>query len=192
MKLRSRESREERELRPGQVLGRSPQCEHTLDDESVSRRHARVEERAGELWLVDLGSSNGTRCNGQRAQEVRLRPGDLITLGTLAFEVVGQPAAAPFVAAAEPAATTESAGSSAAVPAAREEAAPRRRPEATLADGERARIRAELRAAKRSRGFGDLGQQPVAVRVFAALLGLALLAGMFYGVRWLGHLIVPD
>ncbi|MHC4262563.1 MAG: FHA domain-containing protein, partial [Planctomycetota bacterium] len=48
-------------LAAGQRIGRHPRCEVRLDDPSISRLHARVEERAGALWLVDADSRNGLR-----------------------------------------------------------------------------------------------------------------------------------
>lgn len=173
MRLRQRDSGEEHPLADGMVLGRVPQCQVRLEDTSVSRRHAKVEEREGDLWLVDLGSSNGTLLNGRRIGEFRLRPGDLVTLGAVAFDVVGE---------TPPTAT--------APPRRREEgAAPR--PEPGLADAERARIRAELRAAGRAGGLGDLGQQPFLIQVVVGLVGLGLLVGAFYGIRYLAGVLYP-
>ena len=36
---------------------------------------------AGDFWLVDLGSTNGTEVNGKRVDRARLEPGDTITIG---------------------------------------------------------------------------------------------------------------
>jgi pSer/pThr/pTyr-binding forkhead associated (FHA) protein len=67
----------------GATLGRSRQCDITLDDPNVSRNHAEVRPRGGSWVLSDLGSTNGSRLNGSRVQgsEV-LKPGDEIELGT--------------------------------------------------------------------------------------------------------------
>lgn len=47
------------------VLGRVTGCDVTVPDDSISRRHARI-EGAGERWsIVDLGSSNGTKVGGK-------------------------------------------------------------------------------------------------------------------------------
>jgi two-component system, NtrC family, response regulator AtoC len=43
------------------VLGRSDDCDVTIDDASMSRRHARLELAGGALTIEDLGSANGTR-----------------------------------------------------------------------------------------------------------------------------------
>ncbi len=71
------------------VIGRSRDCDVTLDDANVSRRHAEL-RREGASWLVaDLGSTNGVKVNGRRVHEQPLSPGDEITLGLerLTFEV---------------------------------------------------------------------------------------------------------
>ena len=59
-----------------------------LTDRSVSRRHARLELGAAGYTLVDLGSANGTRLNGQPVSgPVLLHAGDEIGVGAtrLAF-----------------------------------------------------------------------------------------------------------
>ncbi|HEV2006663.1 MAG TPA: FHA domain-containing protein, partial [Candidatus Limnocylindrales bacterium] len=45
------------------------------------RQHARLHGRDGVLVLTDLGSTNGTRVNGQRIREVVLGAGDQIGMG---------------------------------------------------------------------------------------------------------------
>jgi pSer/pThr/pTyr-binding forkhead associated (FHA) protein len=52
------------------------------EDSSVSKYHAEIEERNGDFWLIDLGSSNGTTVNGKSiSPEVRLKDGDTIVFG---------------------------------------------------------------------------------------------------------------
>ena len=64
------------------VLGRHPDCEVHLDDDSVSRRHAALRRREGVWMLVDLGSTNGTWVNGRRVgARTPVRRGDLVQLG---------------------------------------------------------------------------------------------------------------
>lgn len=65
------------------VIGRSPSCDVTLHDPTVSRRHVELRALDG-VWLaVDLGSTNGTWLLGQRVARVRVRPGDELVLGDL-------------------------------------------------------------------------------------------------------------
>jgi pSer/pThr/pTyr-binding forkhead associated (FHA) protein len=52
-----------------------------LNDERVSRFHAKVQQDDGDLILTDLESTNGTRVNGHVVQIRRLRYGDRISLG---------------------------------------------------------------------------------------------------------------
>jgi pSer/pThr/pTyr-binding forkhead associated (FHA) protein len=71
------------------TIGRSRDCDVTLDDPNVSRRHAEL-RREGANWVVsDLGSTNGVKVNGHRVNDHPLTPGDQITLGLerLTFEV---------------------------------------------------------------------------------------------------------
>jgi hypothetical protein len=71
------------------LIGRSRDCDVSLDDPNVSRRHAEL-RREGDRWVVaDLGSTNGVKVNGHRVAEHWLAPGDEITLGLerLTFEL---------------------------------------------------------------------------------------------------------
>jgi hypothetical protein len=63
------------------TLGRLPDCDLVLDDHTVSREHAAVVRRGDRWWVLDLGSTNGTRVNGVQAAEQPLRDGDEIELG---------------------------------------------------------------------------------------------------------------
>jgi pSer/pThr/pTyr-binding forkhead associated (FHA) protein len=65
-------------------LGRTPDNDVSFpEDSNVSRYHAEIEERgAGEYWLIDLQSSNGTKLNGEPVTaEKPLSDGDQIELG---------------------------------------------------------------------------------------------------------------
>jgi diguanylate cyclase (GGDEF)-like protein len=69
-------------------VGRDPTTSFALRDESISWRHVRIEDRgAGEWACVDLGSTNGTLVNGEKATvSVTLRNGDKIVLGKTILE----------------------------------------------------------------------------------------------------------
>jgi pSer/pThr/pTyr-binding forkhead associated (FHA) protein len=81
------------------TLGRMHTCDLRIPLSSVSREHARIEWRDGRLYLLDLGSSNGTFHNDQRiTTETPLEAGDSITVGPVHFTLIidGEPAdAAP-------------------------------------------------------------------------------------------------
>ena len=69
-------------LRQGTThVGRSFAADVVLDDQSVSRRHAIVHQRAGSVRILDDRSANGTFVNGRRVTEAELRDGDVIVLG---------------------------------------------------------------------------------------------------------------
>jgi hypothetical protein len=73
------------------TIGRAPECELTLRDTRVSRRHARLTARDGVIVLTDLGSTNGTRVNGHRITEMVLGAGDRVQVGdtNLVVEAAG-------------------------------------------------------------------------------------------------------
>jgi Inner membrane component of T3SS, cytoplasmic domain/Protein of unknown function (DUF3662) len=72
-------------------IGRAAECEIALDDPQVSRQHARLQSRNGVLLLADVGSTNGTRVNGQRIREVALGVGDRIEIGGTELLVAAEP-----------------------------------------------------------------------------------------------------
>jgi pSer/pThr/pTyr-binding forkhead associated (FHA) protein len=64
------------------TVGRSPDCDIFLDDVTVSRKHAVLLERNGELSIEDLGSLNGTFVNRKRIESAtRLQSGDEVQIG---------------------------------------------------------------------------------------------------------------
>ncbi len=65
------------------VLGREKGADLVVHAPSVSRKHARLEERGGHWFVVDLGSSNGTHVGGERVSEAELSDGALFRLGDL-------------------------------------------------------------------------------------------------------------
>ncbi|HVZ73557.1 MAG TPA: GGDEF domain-containing protein [Polyangia bacterium] len=65
-------------------LGRGDRCDVRIVDDGVSREHVAIQREGGKHVLVDLGSTNGTFCNGLRlAKEARaaLNDGDKISVG---------------------------------------------------------------------------------------------------------------
>jgi pSer/pThr/pTyr-binding forkhead associated (FHA) protein len=71
------------------TIGRSSDCDVVLYDPGVSRRHARIFTLADQLHVEDMGSSNGTKVNGQLVKKHKLQDGDSITLGPVTFSFVG-------------------------------------------------------------------------------------------------------
>lgn len=70
-----------RELPTPVTIGREEGNALRLNDERVSRYHAKVQYDNGEIILTDLESTNGTRVNGNVIQIRRLRPGDIVGIG---------------------------------------------------------------------------------------------------------------
>jgi diguanylate cyclase (GGDEF)-like protein len=65
------------------VIGRSKDTAIRIDDDGVSRRHAKIVRHPdGTVAIVDLKSTNGTFCNGERVDTHVLRDGDRIQIGT--------------------------------------------------------------------------------------------------------------
>ncbi|MHB8420737.1 MAG: diguanylate cyclase [Myxococcales bacterium] len=64
------------------VIGRSEQAEILLDDDGVSRKHAKVQRGPdGQVRILDLQSTNGTYCDGVRIENHVLRDGDKVQIG---------------------------------------------------------------------------------------------------------------
>jgi hypothetical protein len=68
------------------TIGRLAECDVVLKDKGASRRHAQIRTKDGVATLTDLGSTNGTRLNGQTVQTRALEDGDRITIGTTTLE----------------------------------------------------------------------------------------------------------
>jgi Protein of unknown function (DUF3662)/FHA domain len=66
-------------------IGRLAECDVVLADDSVSRRHAEVRRQGSEIVVVDLGSTNGTKVNGERVGERVLDDGDVVTVGNVSL-----------------------------------------------------------------------------------------------------------
>jgi diguanylate cyclase (GGDEF)-like protein len=62
-------------------IGRSSQNDLALDQESVSRHHARITFDGSDYWVADLKSTNGTFVNDEPTTESRLKDGDQIRIG---------------------------------------------------------------------------------------------------------------
>jgi uncharacterized RDD family membrane protein YckC len=71
------------------LIGRGKENGLVLEDNAVSRHHARIVEEAEGHLLVDNNSANGSWLNGQRVTEARLKPGDQIRFGKTLVEIQG-------------------------------------------------------------------------------------------------------
>lgn len=80
------------------VVGRQVGTDIVINDQQISRRHARFDLVNGTLIVNDLGSANGTKVNGQRLeanQSRPLAPGDTVQMGTTVLVVRGSTPANP-------------------------------------------------------------------------------------------------
>ena len=70
------------------VVGRSSDLDMVLVEDMVSRKHARIAMQGDQIWIEDLGSTNGTFVNSEQIKKaVRLGKGDLLQIGSTVFEV---------------------------------------------------------------------------------------------------------
>lgn len=73
------------------VVGRSPNVQIVINEQSVSRNHAQCITQGEVVLISDLGSSNGTYVNDKRINaEHQLRDGDIIRLGNVVFKFFAQ------------------------------------------------------------------------------------------------------
>ncbi len=64
------------------IIGRDSSCEVIIADRQISRFHARIMPSPSGILLEDLGSKNGTFCNGQKVDSsIVLQDGDIIQVG---------------------------------------------------------------------------------------------------------------
>lgn len=76
---------------PSVVVGRNPDADVSLSEPTVSWQHARLTAHGAAWTIADLGSTNGTRVNGERIEpglEIAIDPGAEVRFGeiTLRFE----------------------------------------------------------------------------------------------------------
>ena len=69
------------------LFGRDDDCDVRLNHKSVSKLHCVIVKTDGLLLLRDLGSTNGTRVNGQRVRRAALLPNDQLTIANLKYQV---------------------------------------------------------------------------------------------------------
>jgi EAL domain-containing protein (putative c-di-GMP-specific phosphodiesterase class I) len=69
-------------------IGRHSRCHLNLESDGVSRAHAEIAASDGQLWIRDLGSTNGTFLNhGRLDNPAPLKSGDIVHFGSLEFRI---------------------------------------------------------------------------------------------------------
>lgn len=68
-------------------VGRDATSDIFLDDVTVSRTHATLQQQDATWLIQDSGSLNGTYVNGVRCREQLLRAGDVVNIGKFRFQV---------------------------------------------------------------------------------------------------------
>jgi len=71
------------------LIGREDSCQICVNDDSVSRRHARIEPLGDGFGVVDLHSTNGTYVNDARVTLQKLKDGDYLRIGNGIFRYLG-------------------------------------------------------------------------------------------------------
>lgn len=94
MQLRNTSTDEIVQLSDGLTLGRHPECGYVVNDNSVSRVHAKIEWRNDAFILSDQQSSNGCYIDGRKQKIIRLQLGAVVSLGEVEFEVIDETATA--------------------------------------------------------------------------------------------------
>ena len=77
------------------VVGRSSDLDMVLVEDMVSRKHARIAMQQEQIWIEDLGSTNGTFVNGEKIKRARLKEGDRVLIGTSILKVIAGDATSP-------------------------------------------------------------------------------------------------
>jgi pSer/pThr/pTyr-binding forkhead associated (FHA) protein len=72
------------------LIGREDLCDITINDSSVSRKHASIESKDGRFLLQDLKSTNGTQVNGESIDVHILSYGDKIRIGRTVLQFLGK------------------------------------------------------------------------------------------------------
>ena len=79
------------DIRSDLSIGRTEGNDLVLNHPSVSRKHARLETRNNQWWIIDLKSTNGVKINGDLITEAAIKAGDKILVGSVQLDVKAMP-----------------------------------------------------------------------------------------------------
>jgi len=74
------------ELNDSITIGRSAECQISVDDPTVSGTHAQIQKEGDQWRLTDLNSTNGVLVKGKKIDTLLLEPSTVFSLGTHEFE----------------------------------------------------------------------------------------------------------
>lgn len=79
------------------LIGRRPECDIRVDDETISGKHAKITvapsaymEGLLDVHIEDLGSTNGTTVNGKVIKRHMLKHGEVAKIGSHEFSLVDE------------------------------------------------------------------------------------------------------
>jgi len=70
------------------LIGRDEDCDVRFEQKSISKLHCVIAKTDGLLLVRDLGSTNGTRVNGQRVRRAALLPNDMLSVANVKYRVM--------------------------------------------------------------------------------------------------------
>ena len=73
--------------KPVLTIGRSPDCDIVVRHKTIAAKHCKLKWRQGSWFVLDLGSKNGVRVDGQSCTEQQIAPGSVIRVGAARFEL---------------------------------------------------------------------------------------------------------
>ena len=79
------------DLRLDMTIGRTEGNDLILNHPSVSRKHAKLENRDDKWWIVDLKSTNGVKVNGNLVTDAEVHAGDKIHIGSVQLDAKALP-----------------------------------------------------------------------------------------------------
>ena len=91
VRLEGADTWQEIEIHESIIIGRSDDCDYVIDDRLASRKHAQILVSNNQVYITDLGSSNGTKILGQRLvpnMPRKLGEGDYFSIGHALCQVV--------------------------------------------------------------------------------------------------------
>ena len=70
----------------GMTIGRASSCDLTIDDGYISHRHVQISGTGDQIFIEDMGSTNGTYVNGKLLEaRLQLKPKDTVRVGGFEF-----------------------------------------------------------------------------------------------------------